>query len=382
MPDCKPVKLRPYRIPLAKREFAENEIKAMAEKGLIEPLHSAWSAPAVLVPKRDGTTRFCIDYRRLNQFTIPDSHPLPRIDDTLDALGGSSWFSTLDLKSGFHQVSIAEEDRPKTAFSIPGSGLWQWQVLPFGLINSPSVFERLMERVFAGLTFLILLIYLDDIIMYSKTFEENLENLRTVLERLKKSNLKLNPKKCNLLCTKVAFLGHEVSEQCISTDPVKIQAVKEWPQPKTVTEVRQFVGLASYYRKFIPNFATVCKPLHKLTEKNCSFVWTDICQKAFDAIKQLLTSAPILSYPLLQGQPFLLDCDASNVGVGAILSQLQNGEEKVISYFSKCLSRSEKKRASSCGFSSEKFSSLLVRSKVYSEDRSWVITVAHEIQKL
>ena len=199
-----------------------------------------------------------------------------------------------------------------------------------------------MERVFAGLTFLILLIYLDDIIVYSKTFEEHLENLRTVLERLKKSNLKLNPKKCNLLCTKVAFLGHEVSEQGISTDPVKIQAVKEWPQPKTVTEVRQFVGLASYYRKFIPNFATVCKPLHKLTEKNCSFVWTDICQKAFDAIKQLLTSAPILSYPLLQGQPFLLDCDASNVGVGAILSQLQNGEEKVISYFSKCLSRSER----------------------------------------
>ena len=334
LPDCKPVKLRPYRIPLAKREFAENEIKAMAEKGLIEPSHSAWSAPAVLVPKHDGTTRFCIDYRRLNQLTIPNSHPLPRIDDTLDALGGSSWFFTLDLKSGFHQVSIAEEDRPKTAFSIPGSGLWQWRVLPFGLINSPSVFERLMERVFAGLTFLILLIYLDDIIVYSKTFEEHLENLRTVLERLKKSNLKLNPKKCNLLCTKVAFLGHEVSEQGISTDPVKIQAVKEWPQPKTVTEVRQFVGLASYYRKFIPNFATVCKPLHKLTEKNCSFVWTDICQKAFDAIKQLLTSAPILSYPLLQCQPFLLDCDASNVGKGAILSQLQNGEEKVISYFS------------------------------------------------
>ncbi|MCG8047770.1 MAG: reverse transcriptase family protein, partial [Candidatus Thiodiazotropha endolucinida] len=155
LPDCKPVKLRPYRIPLAKRDFAENEIKAMADKGLIEPSHSAWSAPAVLVPKRDGTTRFCIDYRRLNQLTIPDSHPLPRIDDTLDALGGSCWFSTLDLKSGFHQVSIAEEDRPKTAFSIPGSGLWQWRVLPFGLINSPSVFERLMERVFAGLTFLI-----------------------------------------------------------------------------------------------------------------------------------------------------------------------------------------------------------------------------------
>ena len=262
VPDCKPVKLRPYRIPLAKREFAENEIEAMAEEGLIEPSYSTWSAPAVLAPKRDGSLRFCIDYRRLNELTIPDSHPLPWIDDTLDALGGSSWFSTLDLKSGLHQVSIAEEDRPKTAFSIPGSGFWQWRVLPFGLINSPSVFERLMERVFAGLTFLILIIYLDDIIVYSKTFEEHIENLRVVFERLQRANLKLNPKKCNLLCRKVAFLGHEVSEDGIATDSSKVQAVKEWPQPKTATEVRQFVGLASYYRKFIPSFAAICKPLH------------------------------------------------------------------------------------------------------------------------
>ena len=148
------------------------------KRRLIKPSHSAWSAPAVLVPKRDGSTRFCIDYRRLNQVTIPDSHPLPRIDDTLEALGGSRWFSTLDLKSGFYQVSIDEEDRPKTTFSIPGSGLWQWRVLPFGLLNSPSVFERLMERVFAGLAFLILLIYLDDIIVYSKSFHEHLQNLQ------------------------------------------------------------------------------------------------------------------------------------------------------------------------------------------------------------
>ena len=239
-------------------------------------------------------------------------------------------------------MSIAEDDRPKTAFSIPGSGLWQWRVLPFGLINSPSVFERLMERVFAGLTFLILLIYLDDIIVYSKTFDEHLENLKTVLERLKGINLKLNPKKCNLLCKKVAFLGHEVSEQGIATDPAKIQSVKDWPEPKSVTEVRQFVGLASYYRKFIPNFATICKPLHKLTQKDVKFDWNEQCQTAFDTVKHLLTSAPILSYPLLQGQPFVLDCDSSNVGAGAVLSQLQNGEEKVISYFSQCLSRSER----------------------------------------
>ena len=315
----------------------------MAEKGLIEPSYSAWSAPAIIVPKPDGSLRFCVDYRRLNELTVPDSHPLPRIDDTLDALGGSTWFSTLDLKSGFHKVSIAEEDRPKTAFSIPGCGLWQWRVLPFGLINSPSVFERLMERVFAGLTFLILLIYLDDIIVFSKTFEEHLINLRKVFERLNEANLKLNSKKCKLLCRKVSFLGHEVSDLGIGTDPKKLLAVNDWPQPKTATEVRQFVGLASNYRKFIPNFATVCKPLHQLTEKNNCFVWTEKCQNAFDNLKKLLTSAPILSYPLLQGQRFLIDCDASNVGVGAVLSQIQDGEEKVISYFSKYLSRTERK---------------------------------------
>ena len=185
-----------------------------------------------------------------------------------------------------------------------------------------------------------MLIYLDDIIVYSKTFEEHLENLKVVLERLKNANL--NPKKCSLLCTKVAFLGHEVSEQGIATDPSKADAVKDWPQPKSSTEVRQFVGLATYYRKFIPNFATVCKPLHRLTEKASSFVWNDQCQNAFDTVKQLLTNAPVLSYPLLQGQPFVLDCDASNVGVGAVLLQLQDGEEKVISYFSKCLSKSER----------------------------------------
>ena len=173
---------------------------------------------------------------------------------------------------------------------------------------------------------------MDDIIVYSKTFKEHLENLKVVLERLKHANLKLNPKKCKLLCPKVAFLGHEVSEQGIATDPAKIQAVRDWPQPKSSTEVRQFVGLASYYRKFIPNFATICKPLHILTELNSKFIWNDKTQTSFDTIKQLLTTAPILSYPLLQDQPFLLDCDASNVGVGAVLSQVQDGEEKVICY--------------------------------------------------
>ena len=188
-----------------------------------------WSAPAILVPKPDGSLRLCVDYRRLNELTVPDSHQLPRIDDTLDALGGSTLFSTPDLKSEFHQVSIAGKDRTKTVFSIPGSGLLQWRVLPFGLINSPSVFERLMERALAGLTFLILLIFLDDIIVFSKTFEEHLIHLRKVFERLKEANLNLNSKKCKLLYRKMSFLGHEVSDLGIRTDPKKLLAVNDWP---------------------------------------------------------------------------------------------------------------------------------------------------------
>ena len=260
VPGCKPIKQRPYRVPLAKQQVAQKEIQLMAEKNLIEPSYSAWSSPALLVPKKDGTMRFCVDYRRLNEATIPDSHPLPRIDDTLSALGGSKWFSTLDLKSGYHQIQIQESDRPLTAFSIPGSGLWQFRVLPFGLINAPGVFERLMEHVFAGLTYVTLLIYLDDIIVYSKTFETHLDSLREILQRLKEVNLKLNPKKCCLFRTSMSFLGHQVSEQGISMCPLKIQTIKDWPQPKNVKEVRQFIGLASYYRKFLSQFAQICKP--------------------------------------------------------------------------------------------------------------------------
>lgn len=343
IPNCKPIYQRPYRVPLAKQEIARKEIELMAQQGIIEPSCSPWCSPVVLVPKRDGSMRFCIDFRRINQVTIPDKHPIPHPEDTLGALGGAKWFSTVDLKSGYHQILIRESDRPLTSFAVPGSGLWQFRRLPFGLINSGSVFERLMERVFRGLTYVTLLIYLDDIIVYSKTFEAHLENLREVFQRLKEANLKLNPKKCNLFCQKVAFLGHQVSEEGISMDPEKVRTIREWPQPRTVKEVRQFIGLASYYRKFIQSFATICKPLHQLTEKDQLFVWSPECQSAFENLKMLLTTAPVLSYINPEENGFILDTDASNVGIGAVLHQLQDGEEKVIGYFSKCLSKAERK---------------------------------------
>ena len=339
--DTRPFKQQPYRIPLAKRLHAEAEIQKMADEGIIEPSTSPWCSPIVMASKKDGSIRFCLDFRKLNSFTLKDSKPLPRIDDTLDALSGSEWFSTMDLKSGFWQVGLSEKDRPKTAFSTFGGALWQFTVMPFGLCNAPATFERLMERVLSGLSWVKCLVFLDDIIVFSKTFDEHIQNLKEIFIRLKEANLKLSPKKCTLLQHEVSFLGHIVSNHGVSTDPHKTKAISEWPIPRNVKDVRSFIGICSYYRRFVKDFAKVAKPLHQLTETNKQFVWTDECQSAFDELKLLLTTTPILSYPKEHGL-FILDTDASGTGLGAVLSQVQNGEEKVISYYSKCFSKSER----------------------------------------
>lgn len=224
-----PIKQPPRKIPLAKMQEVENEINDMLEKGIIETSNSPWSSPIVLVRKKDGSIRFCIDYRKLNDLTLKDSYPIPRIDTTLDALSGSKWFSTIDLKSGYWQVKMAPEDKPKTAFSIPRGGHWQFLNMPFGLCNAGATFERLMEKVLSNLSWNICMVYLDDIIILSKTFEEHIENLRQVFERLKSANLKMNLKKCCILQKQVSFLGHVVSENGISTDPSKLESVKNWP---------------------------------------------------------------------------------------------------------------------------------------------------------
>ncbi|KAK3108932.1 hypothetical protein FSP39_019065 [Pinctada imbricata] len=341
--DTRPIKQRPYRIPLAKRFLAEAEIRDMAERGIIEPSNSPWCSNLVMVTKKDGSVRFCLDFRKLNACTIKDSQPLPRIDDTLDALSGAKWFSTLDCKSGYWQVSLAEKDRPKTAFSIAGGGLWQFTVMPFGLCNAPATFERLMEYVLAGLSWVKCLVFLDDIIVFSKSnFDDHLLNLSEVFERLKSANLKLSPKKCVLFKKEVNYLGHVVSAEGVKTDPKKIESIIAWPTPCNVREVRSFLGLCSYYRRFVKDFASKAKPLHKLTEKNIRFEWSKDCEASFQALKQWLTEAPILSYPIESGD-FIIDTDASNVGLGGVLSQVQNGVEVVISYFSRCFSKCERR---------------------------------------
>lgn len=340
--NAKPIKQAPYRVPLAKRESAEKEIREMAEKGIIEPSVSPWCSPVVMVTKPNGSVRFCCDFRKLNDCTVKDSQPLPRIDDTLDALSGSAWFSTLDCKSGFWQVGLSHKDRNKTSFCIQGGPVWQFTVMPFGLCNAPATFERLMEFVLSGLTWKQCLVYLDDIISYSKTFEEHLNNLDEIFKRMHEANLKLSPEKCVLFQRQVGFLGHLISEKGIETDPKKIEDVVNWPLPRNVREVRSFLGLCSYYRKFVKDFSTVAKPLHKLTEKGENFIWSDDCDLAFEKLKTCLTNTPVLSYPKSDGT-FILDTDASGVGIGAVLSQLQDEKEKVISYYSKCLSKVERR---------------------------------------
>ena len=336
-----PIKQPMRRIPFHLRPEADNEVNKMLQSGVIEPSSSPWAAPVVLVRKKDGTIRYCIDYRKLNDVTKKDSYPLPRIDDSLDVLGKANYFSTLDLASGYWQIQLTDEAKEKSAFST-NSGLYQFTVMPFGLTNAPATFQRLMERVLAGLQWHTCLVYIDDIIIFSETIEEHLKQIQSIFDRLKQAKLKLKPKKCKLLQTKVKYLGHVVSKDGVETDPDKIAVVKEWPRPSCVKDVRSFVGFCSYYRRFIPHFATVAKPLIRLTEKKVNFVWNDEHEEAWLELRRLMSEAPVLSYPD-KDATFILDTDASDYGIGAVLSQSIDGKEYVIAYGSRVLSRTERR---------------------------------------
>ena len=336
----RPIKQNPRRFPLAKREAADKEVDRMLEQGIIKESNSPWSSPVVLVTKKDGTLRFCVDYRKLNEVTKKDSFPLPRIDDCLDTVGGAKWFSTLDLVSGYWQVEMCPNDMEKTAF-VTTRGLFEFQVLSFGLCNAVSCFSCLMEMVLRGLCWKTCLAYIDDVIIFAPDFDTHMKRLQEVFDRLEAAGLKLAPRKCHLLRKEVAFLGHRVSAAGVRSDPSKVEAVQAWPTPTNVTQVRSFLGLCSDYRKFIRSFADIAGPLHALTSKSREFRWTQECELAMDQLKTALTSSPLLSSPREEGE-FILDTDASFGAVGAVLSQMQEEEEKVILYYSKALSRSER----------------------------------------
>ena len=296
----------------------ETCVTEMLTGGQIEPSDSPWSSPVVLVTKKDGGTRFCVDYRRLNLATVKDAYPLPRIDDTLDMLASKRWFSTLDLASGYWQVSLSPEARCKTAFATH-SWLFQFRVMPFGLCNAPATFERLMDQVLQGLHWSRCLVYLDDIISFGTTFEDALDNLTSIFERLRMYGLQLKSTKCHLFQTSVPFLGHVVGRRGLGCDPKKIEDVRRWPVPDCLKSVCQFLGFVGYYRRFIPCFADIAEPLVALPGKDVPFVWRSECATAF--LRDALVRAPILAFPTESGD-YVLDTDASNFGLGGVLRQI------------------------------------------------------------
>ena len=337
---AQPIQVPPRRVPFHKRQEMRSQVDEMLEADITEPSDSPWSSPVVLVAKPDGSQCFCVDYRALNSVTKRDLYPLPRCDDILESLSGAQWFSHLDLLRGYWQIDVAEKDREKMAFATP-DGLYQFRKLSFGLTNAPACFMRAMHLILRGLCWSDCLVYLDDIIVFGRTLQEHRERLSLVLSRLTEAGLKINPKKCKLLCEQVVVLGHVVSGKGISTDPEKIRVIKEWPVPADESQLRAFLGTAGYYRQFVPNYAHIASPLHRACQKGDRFRWTAECKEAFLHIKRKLTNAPILAFPQLD-VPFILDNDASDSGLGAVLSQVQCGKERVIAYAARALSKAER----------------------------------------
>ena len=311
------------------------QVQQMLVSDVIRPSNSPWASPVVMVKKKDGSLRFCVDFRQLNAATVKYAHPLPWIDDLLDALHWARWFSTLDLKSGYWQVPIRERDKEKTAFRTSSGQLYKFNQVPFGLCNAPATFSRLMDHVLFGLHWETCLFHLDDIIVFSSMWEEHLARLRQVFERLRHANLKLGAEKCAFAAKEVSYLRHQVTEEGFLPDPALLTAIREIPPPKTATEVRSFLGLAGYYRRYVKNFAAIAGPLHALTRKDAVFHWSADCQDAFDRLKTLLTTSPITAFTDFS-QSFRLYMDTSTAGLGAILAQVREVRERIIC----CASRS------------------------------------------
>lgn len=322
------------------QEVHDKAIADMIANHIIRPSKSEWASPIVLVPKKDGTIRFCVDFRALNAVTKKDVYPLPRIDDVIDALGKARIFSTLDLASGYWQIPMAPEDIPKTAF-ITRKGLFEFLRMPFGLCNAPSTFQRAMDVMLSGLTWDLCLVYIDDIIVYSSDFNTHLKHLSRVFDRVIDAGYHLRRDKCHFCCQQVLYLGHLVSARGVEPDPAKVLAIKQLRPPRNPHEVRQFLGLTGYYRRFIKDYAKLARPLFELIKQQASFKWTPQRESSFNALRLSLMIHPVLIFPDFS-QPFVLQTDASDVGIGAILAQKDSqGHEHVVSYYSRVLSPAE-----------------------------------------
>ena len=342
--DSQPIRQNPRRKSPEARKVEAEILQQMRDAGVVRPSNSDWCSPVLLVKKKDGSFRYCIDFRKLNQISKSDSYPLPNINECLEALGGNKFFASADLISGYWQMKVREEDIPKTAFTS-GRRLWEFTRLPFGVTGGVPGFSRLMEKVLDGLQYEILVLFLDDILIFAKTFEELLERIEIVLQRLETAGLKLKPNKCSFGVKQVTFLGHIVSEDGISTDPKKIEAMTKLATPTNRKQLRSMLGLFSYYRKFVQNFSKIASPLYKLTSEKNQFVWNQECDIAVEELKEKLTTTPVLIFPDYEKQ-FVIYTDASSDGLGAVLSQEKDGVEHPVVYASRTLGATEKSYSS------------------------------------
>uniref|UniRef100_A0A3P9LYG9 Gypsy retrotransposon integrase-like protein 1 n=1 Tax=Oryzias latipes TaxID=8090 RepID=A0A3P9LYG9_ORYLA len=345
---------QPYRrIPPSQYELARSHIQQLLQSQVIRESSSPYASPIVLVQKKDGGLRMCVDYRQLNARTRKDAFPLPRIDESLDALAGAQWFTTLDLASGYSQVEVAEKDKAKTAFCTP-FGLFEFNRMPFGLCNAPSTFQRLMERLFGDCRFQSVLLYLDDVIIFSSSVEQHLQRLEQVFSRLDAQGLKVKLSKCHFFQKQVKYLGHVVSAEGVSTDPEKAAVVRDWRRPANLADLRSFLGFASYYRRFIAGFAKIASPLNSLVarllppgrkgktpKKPVDEFWDAECEESFQELKTALITAPVLAYADFQ-KPFVLEVDASHGGLGAVLSQEHEGKRRPVAFASRSLKPTER----------------------------------------
>jgi hypothetical protein len=337
VPGTAPIFKRPYRMAANQLAELKKQLQEVLDKGYIRPSASPWGAPVIFVPKKDGTQRMCVDYRSLNEVTINNKYPLPRIDDLFGQLKGACVFLKIDLRSGYHQLKIRVTDIPKTAF-ITRYGLYEYTVMSFRLTNAPAYFMYLMNKVFIEYLDKFVVVFIDDILIFSKNEEEHDVHLRLVLQKLRENQLYAELNKCEFWLKEVSFLDHFISKGGISVDPSKVKDVLSWNTPQNVLDIRSFLGLTGYYRRFIKGFSKISKPMTELLAKGNTFEWTPRRETSFQELKKRLTTAPILTMPDME-KPFSIYCDASDQGLGCLLMQ----DVHVVEYASRQLRKHEEK---------------------------------------